>query len=48
VKVHGLDLTVLLALAGFAVAAWAHVMRRCALVPERDPRLAESLGFENA
>ena len=48
VKVHGLDVTVLLALAGFAVAAWAHVMRHCALVPERDPRLAESLGFENA
>jgi hypothetical protein len=48
VKVHGLDVTVLLALAGLAVSAWAHVMRRCALVPQRDPRLAESLGFENA
>ena len=46
--VHALDVTVTVALAGVAVAWWGQVMRRRALVPERDPRLAESLAFENA
>lgn len=32
---------------GILVAAWSLVLRRCSLVPERDPRLAESLLFEN-
>ncbi len=35
-------------LVGFYVAAVAIVLRGCSLVPERDPRLPESLVFENA
>ena len=45
---HLLDLTTLLGLGGIAVAAVLYVMRECSLIPEQDPRLAESLRFENA
>lgn len=45
---HLVDVTVVVALGSFLVAAAAFVVRGRALVPERDPRLAESLAFENA
>jgi len=45
---HVVDLTVLLGLGGLATAAFARALRDRALVPERDPRLIESLTFENA
>jgi hypothetical protein len=43
-----LDVAALLAVGGCFVAAASWLMRRQALVPLRDPRLAESLAFENA
>jgi hypothetical protein len=43
-----LDVAAFLAVGGCFVAAAAWLMRRQALVPLRDPRLAESLAFENA
>jgi hypothetical protein len=43
-----LDVAALVAVGGCFVAAASWVMRRQALVPLRDPRLAESLAFENA
>ena len=43
-----LDLAALFAVGGCFVAAAGWLMRRQALVPLRDPRLAESLAFENA
>jgi hypothetical protein len=43
-----LDLAALVAVGGCFVAAASWLMRRQALVPLRDPRLAESLAFENA
>ena len=42
-----LDAAALLAVGGAFVAAASVLMRRQALVPLRDPRLAESLAFEN-
>ena len=45
---HVLDLTMLLGLGGLVVAVAVHQMRRHSLVPERDPRLTESLMFVNA
>lgn len=42
-----LDIAALLAVGGTFVAAASWLMRRQALVPVRDPRLAESLAFEN-
>ena len=45
---HALDLTTLLGLGGVVVAFAAYRMRGRSLVPERDPRLAESMMFENA
>jgi hypothetical protein len=42
-----LDLTAFLAVGGSFVAGVGWLMRRQALVPLRDPRLAESLAFEN-
>jgi hypothetical protein len=42
-----LDVTALLTVGGVVVAAAGWLMRRQALVPLRDPRLAESLAFEN-
>jgi hypothetical protein len=43
-----LDVAALLAIGGCFVAAATWLMRRQALVPLRDPRLSESLAFENA
>jgi hypothetical protein len=43
-----LDVAALLAVGGCFVATAGWLMRRQALVPLRDPRLAESLAFENA
>ena len=43
-----LDVAALVAVGGCFVAAASWLMRRQALVPLRDPRLAESLAFENA
>ena len=42
-----LDVAALLAVGGCFLAAAGWLMRRQALVPVRDPRLAESLAFEN-
>jgi hypothetical protein len=42
-----LDLAAFVAIGGCVVAAGGWLMRRQALVPLRDPRLAESLAFEN-
>jgi hypothetical protein len=42
-----LDVAALLAVGGCFVAAAGWLMRRQALVPLRDPRLAESIAFEN-
>jgi hypothetical protein len=47
VSPHILDLTCFLGIGGLFVAAAAHRLRRHALVPEKDPRLAESLAFES-
>ena len=44
---HVLDLTCLVGLTGVAVALTARRLRSCALIPTQDPRLAESLVFEN-
>ena len=43
-----LDVAALVAVGGCFVAAASWLMRRQALVPLGDPRLAESLAFENA
>jgi len=43
-----LDLAALVAVGGCFVTAASWLMRRQALVPLRDPRLAESLAFENS
>jgi hypothetical protein len=48
VRPSALDLAALLTVGGCFVAAASWLMRRQALVPLRDPRLAESLAFENA
>ncbi|OYV92861.1 MAG: hypothetical protein B7Z68_09520 [Acidobacteria bacterium 21-70-11] len=45
---HVVDLTVLAGLVSLLVAAAAFLARGRALVPEGDPRLEESLAFENA
>jgi hypothetical protein len=45
---HLVDVTLLVALGSWLLAAAAFVVRGRSLVPERDPRLAESLTFENA
>jgi hypothetical protein len=42
-----LDAAALLTVGGCFIAAAGWLMRRQALVPVRDPRLAESLAFEN-
>jgi apolipoprotein N-acyltransferase len=42
-----LDVAALVAVGGCFVAAASWLMRRQALVPLRDPRIAESLAFEN-
>jgi hypothetical protein len=48
VRISALDAAAFLAVGGCFVAAAGWLMRRQALVPLRDPRLAESLAFENA
>jgi hypothetical protein len=48
VRVTLLDIAALAAVGGCFVAATGWLMRRQALVPLRDPRLPESLAFENA
>ena len=48
VSPHPADLLVVVGLGGFWLAATAHRLRRVSLVPTRDPRLVESLNFENA
>jgi len=48
VRVSALDIAAFLAVGGCFVAAGGWLMRRQSLVPMRDPRLAESLAFENA
>lgn len=45
---HVLDFTTLVGVAALGVAFVLLSLRRSSLVPERDPRLVESLGFENA
>jgi hypothetical protein len=42
-----LDATTFLTVGGFFLAAFGWISSRRALVPMRDPRLAESLSFEN-
>ena len=48
VRPSALDVAAFLAVGGCFVGAAGWLMRRQALVPLRDPRLAESLAFENA
>jgi hypothetical protein len=48
VRVSPLDVAAFLSVGGCFVAAASWLLRRQALVPLRDPRLAESLAFENA
>jgi hypothetical protein len=48
VRPSPLDAAAFIAVGGCFVAAAGWLMRRQALVPLRDPRLAESLAFENA
>jgi hypothetical protein len=45
---HLVDLTLLVALGSLFLAGAAFALRGRSLVPERDPRLEESLAFENA
>ena len=47
VRLSALDVAAFVAVGGCFVAAAGWLMRRQALVPLRDPRLAESLAFEN-
>lgn len=47
VRPSALDVAALVTVGGCVVAAASWLMRRQALVPVRDPRLAESLAFEN-
>jgi hypothetical protein len=42
-----MDLACFVGVGGLFVAAAVAVLRRHALIPERDPRLIESLTFEN-
>jgi hypothetical protein len=48
VRVSLLDVAAFVAVGGTVVAAGSWLLRRQTLVPLRDPRLAESLAFENA
>ncbi len=43
-----MDVAAMLALGGIYSGAWVQLLRRRSLVPEKDPRLAESIAFENA
>ena len=42
-----LQLTAVASALGLVLAGWAFTLRRCSLVPIRDPRLCEALAFEN-
>jgi hypothetical protein len=44
---HWLDLTLLIGLGGLFLAVLLRLMAKPLLIPRRDPRLAESLSFEN-
>jgi len=46
-RVSALDVAALAAVGGSFVATASWLMRRQALVPLHDPRLADSLAFEN-
>jgi len=48
VPLHFLDALVFLGMGGLFVAGTVQWLRNHALIPEKDPRLAESLAFENA
>jgi hypothetical protein len=43
-----LDLTCWVGIGGVVIAGVLWILGRQSLVPERDPRIDESLGFENA
>ncbi len=47
VPLHLLDLTTMLGMGGILVGAMAYRLRDRSLVPERDPRLPDSITFEN-
>lgn len=47
VVITALDVTTLLGVGGLFFAFFGVLMKRAAVVPHRDPRLAESLSFEN-
>jgi hypothetical protein len=48
IRPSALDVAAFVAVGGCFVAVAGWLMRRQALVPLRDPRIAESLAFENA
>lgn len=47
IGLHWMDLACFVGVGGLCVAAAVHALRAHSLVPERDPRLQESLTFEN-
>ncbi|UCC29386.1 MAG: hypothetical protein JSU86_14435 [Phycisphaerales bacterium] len=47
VPLHLLDFTCFVGIGGLYFAATVYRLRDCSLIPERDPRLSESLAFEN-
>jgi hypothetical protein len=47
ISFHLFDITTFLALGGLFVAATGRRMTRSSLIPEKDPRLGESMAFEN-
>ena len=48
IPLHLLDLTCALGIGGLYLAGMAYRLRDCSLIPQKDPRLAESIAFENA
>jgi hypothetical protein len=42
-----MHVTAVIGTLGLVLAGWAFALRRCSLVPVRDPRLPEALAFEN-
>ena len=48
IPVHALDFTLLIGLSGLWTAGVIERLRKTSLIPEKDPRLEESLAFENA
>ena len=47
VAFHLMDVTVFAAMAGLFIAAAGRRLGKASLVPEKDPRLSDSLAFEN-